>query len=172
MKSIAIKIVSIFLLISFLIALVPQNLIAQPAIVLPAPQGLNIAVVNNLPRMEVAQDGTITLYFSWQYSYSDFDYFELYLGDDPTRFPYGYTIYKNDPNLTVSNGNYTYKVQSLPNGQKIPSGTIFYAKVRSVRVLQEQTGNVVYYSSYSNTIVVFDTLFLLNVIQMLKMPLI
>lgn len=159
MKSIAIKIVSIFLLISFLIALVPQNLIAQPAIVLPAPQGLNIAVVNNLPRMEVAQDGTITLYFSWQYSYSDFDYFELYLGDDPTRFPYGYTIYKNDPNLTVSNGNYTYKVQSLPNGQKIPSGTIFYAKVRSVRVLQEQTGNVVYYSSYSNTIVFLTPIF-------------
>jgi len=159
MKSITIRIISIFLLISFLIVLVPQNIIAQPTIVLPAPEKLNITLLNNLPRMEVDQDGTITLYFSWQYSYSDFDYFELYLGDDPTRFPYGYTIYKNDPNLTVSNGNYTYKVQSLPNGQKIPNGTIFYAKIRSVRVLQEQTGSVVYYSSYSNTIVFLTPIF-------------
>lgn len=159
MKSFARKIFSVLILISFLIALVPQNLIAQPAVVLPAPQSLNITLENDLPRMEVAQDGTITLYFSWQYSYSDFDYFELYLGDDPTRFTYGYTIYKNDPNLTVSNGSYTYKVQSLPNGQKIPSGTIFYAKVRSVRVLQEQTGSVVYYSSYSNTIVFLTPIF-------------
>lgn len=159
MKAFAKKIFSVVILISFLIALVPQNLMAQPAVVLSAPQSLNIALENNLPRMEVAQDGTITLYFSWQYSYSDFDYFELYLGDDPTRFPYGYTIYKNDPNLTGSNGSYTYKVQSLPNGQKIPSGTIFYAKVRSVRVLQEQTGSVVYYSSYSNTIVFLTPIF-------------
>lgn len=159
MKAFAKKIFSVVILISFLIALVPQNLMAQPAVVLPAPQSLNIALENNLPRMEVAQDGTITLYFTWQYSYSDFDYFELYLGDDPTRFPYGYTIYKNDPNLTGSNGSYTYKVQSLPNGQKIPSGTIFYAKIRSVRVLQDQTGSVVYYSSYSNTIVFLTPIF-------------
>lgn len=44
-------------------------------------------------------------------------------------------------------------------GKRFQSGTIFYAKVRSVRVLQEQTGNVVYYSSYSNTIVFLTPIF-------------
>lgn len=139
----------------------PLTVLSQPTIVLPAPQQFSIMMQNNLPRMEVGQDGTITIYFSWQYSYSDFDYFELYLGDDPNRLSYVYTIYKNtDPNLTVTNDqNYVYKVQGLPNGQKIPSGTVFYAKLRAVKVLQQQTGNIVYYSSYSNITVFLTPIF-------------
>ncbi len=138
----------------------PISAVAQ-TVVLPAPSQLTIERQNNLPRIEVGDDGTITIYFSWQYSYSDFDYFELYLGDDPNKFNYGYTIYKNaDPNLTQTDAqSYVYKVQGLPNGQKIPSGTIFYAKLRAVKVLQQRTGNVVYYSPYSNTIVFLTPIF-------------
>mgnify|MGYP003699990789 FL=1 len=161
MRLFAKKLICIFLLISFVFSLIPLTVLSQTTIVLPAPQQLSIAMQNNLPRIEVGQDGTITIYFSWQYSYSDFDYFELYLGDDPNKFSYVYTIYKNaDPNLSVTNNqNYVYKVQGLPNGQKIPSGTIFYAKIRAVRVLQDQTGNIVDYSPYSNTIVFLTPIF-------------
>ncbi len=153
------KLLSLLLLFSFIFSLMPAWVFSQ-TIVLPAPSQLTIERQNNLPRMDVGDDGTITLYFSWQYSYTDFDYFELYLGDDPSKFTYSYTIYKSDPNLTQANAqNYVYKVQGLPNGQKIPSGTIFYAKVRAVKVLQQQTGNIMYYSPYSNITVFLTPIF-------------
>lgn len=150
------RIMSFAILFEFILWLCLPYIAYSDSITVIPPQNLTVTKESGLAKIEVNQDSTIVVEFSWQYSgsSSDWTYFEFYISENSTQFNQRFNIYQNDSALKYDSTTktYTFTMEYLPNNQRISNGMIYYARVRAAKVVNYEYGTVVNYSSFSNTI--------------------